>query len=172
MIRKAAFSDCGNIAHVQVDSYRSAYASLMPAEYLAVFSYEEQERDWNEFLKAGEGLLLVAEEQGQVIGYACSHQLFGKDHPFDCEMDALHVNRDFQHRGAGRALIAETARRMHALGCRSLGLFVLDGNPATGFYERLGGQPYGEQFFEMQEFILRRREVGYRWERIEDLFLP
>jgi hypothetical protein len=58
---------------------------------------------------------------------------------------------------------------MQASGCRSLGLWVLDGNPACQFYERLGGKPNGEQFFEIEELNLRRREVGYRWENIIDL---
>jgi len=79
-----------------------------------------------------------------------------------------HVN--FTAREAGRALLAETARRMYALGRRSLSLWVLDGNPACGFYEHLGGKANGETFFEIEELKLRRREAGYIWERIEDLF--
>jgi len=35
LVRNATFADCAAIARLQVNSYRSAYASLMPAEYLA-----------------------------------------------------------------------------------------------------------------------------------------
>jgi GNAT superfamily N-acetyltransferase len=51
---------------------------------------------------------------------------------FDCELIALHVDRDHHRAGNGRALIAETARRIHAVGCRSIGLWVMEGNPAFG----------------------------------------
>jgi len=171
IIRSATEEDCRAIATVQVNSYRTAYASLMPAEYLAAFSIDEQEQDWITLLRAGRELLLVAQnDEGQVIGYALSKRTAKEEQGYDCELVAMHINRDFHRQGAGRLLLAETARRMHTLGCRSLGLWVLDGNPACGFYEHLGGMAHGEQFFEIAEFNLRRRVVGYLWEHIEDLF--
>jgi hypothetical protein len=36
-------------------------------------------------------------------------------------------------------------------------------------YEQMGGQRQGEQFFEIDEYNLHCREVGYVWKRIEDL---
>jgi ribosomal protein S18 acetylase RimI-like enzyme len=168
LVRSADLSDCAALARVQVNSYRTAYASLLPATYLAGFSYEEQEQDWKDLLQTGSDTLLAAEEQGQVIGYALSRVLNENVRPFDCELVALHVNRDYHRRGAGRALAAETARRMRALGCRSLGLWVMEGNPAVEFYKHLGGQPNGEQFFDLDEYN-RRREIGFLWPQIEDL---
>ena len=167
----ASLADCAAIARIQVDSYRGAYASLMPAEYLDAFSYAEQEQDWKDWLQAERDLLLVAEnDQGSIIGYALVQLVHGEERSFDCELVALHVNRAFHRQGAGRALMAEAARRMQAQGCHSFGLWVMDGNPAIAFYERLGGQMIGEHFFEIEELHLRRREVGYVWERIEDLY--
>jgi GNAT superfamily N-acetyltransferase len=88
---------------------------------------------------------------------------------FDCELVSLHVRPGGYRQGTGRALVAGAARRMHALNCRSLGLWVLDGNPARHFYERLGGVQRGEQFFELDETTLRR-EIGFVWDEITTLF--
>jgi GNAT superfamily N-acetyltransferase len=173
LIRTATSTDCAAIAKIQVDSYRSAYSSLMPSEYLDAFSYSEQEQDWKDWLDRERGLLLVAEnEPGSIIGYTLVQLAAEEETNFDCEIVALHVNRVYHRQGAGRALMADAARRMHAQGCRSLGLWVIAGNPAVGFYDRLGGQPTGEHFFEIEELHLRQREIGYVWPRIEDLFGP
>lgn len=170
-VRAARLSDCAAVARIQVDSYRGAYTALMPAEYLDAFSYAEQEQDWKDLLNEERGLLLVAETgQGEIIGYVLAEPASAEESHFDCEIVALHINRAFHRQGAGRALMAEAARRMHAQGCRTLGLWVMDGNPAAAFYERLGGQRDGERFFEIEEAGIRLREVGYLWEKIEDLF--
>lgn len=174
IIRLAQAADCAAIAQIQIDSYRTAYSPLMPAEYLAAFSYAEQEQDWKDLLaRGGVGeLLFVAEAEGQVCGYLLARQTARAATGFDGEVVALHVRPGAYRRGIGRALLGEAARRLHGLGCASLNLWVLEGNPARGFYEHLGGRPAGEQFFEIEELNLRRREVGYAWEDIRVLFEP
>ncbi len=191
--RLATPSDCSAIARTQIESYRAAYKDLMPPEYLAAFSYAEQEQDWRDLLaanRAGE-LLIVAEgppgaeetgaqgagepgsgaqsARGKILGYALVRQVDPAKTGFDCELVSLHVRPGGYRQGTGRALVADAARRMHALNCRSLGLWVLDGNPARHFYERLGGVRRGEQFFELDE-TTRRREIGYVWDDITTLF--
>ena len=47
-IREAALKDSDALARVQLGSWRSAYADLMPADYLAHFAYEEQAQDWRD----------------------------------------------------------------------------------------------------------------------------
>lgn len=169
-IRPAETKDCPAIARIQINSYRTAYAGLMPAEYLAAFSFEEQAQDWLDLLQTSPDLLLVAEnEEGRVVGYSLARQTERAETGYDCELVSLHVERSQHRRGFGRALVSEAARRMKAKGCRSLYLWVLDGNPACKFYERLGGVEYGEQFHEIEEFSHRFREIGYAWQNIEDL---
>lgn len=176
-LRLATPSDCSAVAHIQVDSYRTAYASLMPADYLAAFTYEEQEQDWRDLLargRAGEYLIVAEAAPGDIRGYALVRQMppaeDGAPPRFDCELVALHVRPGLHRQGTGRALVADSARRMHALGCRSLGLWVLDGNPACHFYEHMGGVRRGEQFFEVDDAGATRREIGYVWDDITRLF--
>ena len=71
LIREAFLQDCHGIAHVQVDSYRTAYAGLFPDTYLAQFTYEEQTQDWREWLvtHADDLLLVAVSPEDQVTGY-------------------------------------------------------------------------------------------------------
>ena len=46
------FDEGTGIARVQVDSYRAAYAGIIPQRYLDQFSYEEQEQDWRDWITA------------------------------------------------------------------------------------------------------------------------
>ena len=50
-VRKAEVEDSAGMARVQVDSYRTAYAGIMPQDYLDHFTYEEQAQDWRDFLR-------------------------------------------------------------------------------------------------------------------------
>ena len=87
-IRLATLEDSPAIARIQVDSYRSAYAGILPADYLAQFSYDEQEQDWLDWPAAHpEDCLLVAENQDrEIVGYALSRPGLTGIPPYDGEL--------------------------------------------------------------------------------------
>ena len=167
-VRPATAQDAAALARIQVNSYRTAYAGLMPADYLAHFTLEEQEQDWRDLLAepAGDILLVAETEGGEIAGYA-----LGRPCPvevtdtgaYDAELVALHVRRAFQKQGLGRALVRAMAKALHGQGCASLVLFVLTGNPACTFYERLGGQWVGEKRWKMDELDFEVVEAAYAW---------
>jgi ribosomal protein S18 acetylase RimI-like enzyme len=115
---------------VQVDSYRRAYAGLLPQEYLDRFSYSEQESDWRELLRGAiEDVVLVSvDEQDQVIGYALGRPGMSDIPAYDSELVSLHVRQEQQRQGIGRALSAAMAGALHQRGCQSLNLWVLEEN--------------------------------------------
>ncbi len=51
-IRKADTTDAGAVARVHVDTWRTTYAGIMPAEYLAGLTYAEREAMWSQALTA------------------------------------------------------------------------------------------------------------------------
>jgi len=160
-IRHAQYTDAVQIAHVQVDSYLSAYKDLLPKEYLANFTYEEQEKDWSVWQSdRPEDILLVAEDEGVVIGYALSREL--RDEPGCGEVAALHVSPSLKRRGVGKALFAESARKLQDRGCCSLLIWTLEGNPSRGFYEHLGGKLNGTKHWVIEELDFDQIEVCYR----------
>jgi len=164
-IRRAQKTDAVQIAHVQVDSYLSAYKDLLPEQYLANFTYEEQERDWSTWQSDHqEDILLVAEDEGVVIGYALSREL--RDEHGWGEVAALHVSPSLKRKGVGKALFAESARELQERGCCSLLIWTLEGNPSRGFYEHLGGKLNGTKHWIIEELDFDKVEVCYRWEDI------
>lgn len=172
-IRRAAVEDSTALARIQVDSYRSAYAGILPDDYLACFTYEEQEEDWRSLIQSRtDDILLVAEiGEGELAGYALGRPGPTGILPFDSELVALHVRKAYQGRGAGGALVAEAARRLHEQGCRSLLVWVLAKNPARAIYEHLNGRLVGEKTTHLGEGDVSALEVAYGWQDICSLML-
>jgi ribosomal protein S18 acetylase RimI-like enzyme len=181
-IRPATAQDAAALAQIQVNSYRTAYAGLMPADYLARFTLEEQEQDWRNLLAEPTGnVQLVAEtDRGEIAGYAVGRRgpvevpalQAGTELPagaYGAELVSLHVCQALQNRGIGRALARAAAQALHSQGCTSLVLFVLAGNPACTFYQRLGGQCVGEKRWTMDEFDFEVVEMAYGWPEIAAL---
>jgi ribosomal protein S18 acetylase RimI-like enzyme len=173
-IRPATTQDAASLARIQVSSYRTAYAGLMPAEYLAHFTLQEQEQDWRDLLAESTGdILLVAEtDDGGLAGYALGRPGPVEVSPtgaYDAELVALHVRREFQKQGIGRTLVRAMAKALSGQDCASLALFVLAGNPACFFYERLGAQRVGEKRWTMDDFDFEVVEGTYAWREITTL---
>lgn len=168
-VRRGRAEDSAGLARVQVDSYRAAYAGLLPAEYLAGFSYEEQEGDWRDWLASHpEDVLLVAvEEGGEVVGYALARAGASSIVPYDGELVALHVRGRRQRQGLGRRLVATVAGALRQRGCTSLLVWVMEGNASRGFYERLGGRLIGRQTVTLEEGVTAV-EVAYGWPDIAE----
>lgn len=169
-IRAAVAADAPALARLQVDNYREAYAGLLPADYLAAFSYAEQESDWRDYLaEANPSGLLLAELGGALAGYVLARVEPLEGTAYDGEIAALHVRPALRGRGIGRGLVAAAARALSRQGCRSLWLSVLAGNqPAIAFYRRLGGQPLGEKTFQVSADF-SARELIFGWPDIAAL---
>jgi GNAT superfamily N-acetyltransferase len=165
-IRPAREEDCQSIARLQVDSYQSAYSGILPAEYLEAFSYQDQENDWRDWLASpDQGLLYVADAgKGEIIGYGLARENTTGLCPYQGELVALHVRRDYQGQGLGILLLSAAAHGLSDQGCRSLFLWVLESNPARSFYEKLGGQLVGIKPWQNNEhFGTAIREFAYGW---------
>jgi len=162
-IRPALQQDPPGIARLQVDSYRTAYAGLIPQDYLDHFTYDEQEQDWREWLVShAEDILLVAvDDREEVIGYVLA-RLQADIYPgHDAEIMAMHVRREFQRQGVGKALWQHVVQELHQRGCQSVMLWTLQGNPVRAWYEKLGGRLLGEKSFEIDDQKIV--EVAYGW---------
>lgn len=166
-IRTAVLADAPALARIQVDSYRRSYAGIFSPAYLDHFTYEEQTQDWLDWLAANSSdFLLVAEDSvGQVVGYALGRPGFTGLPPYDCELAALHVQRERQRQGYGLALMQAAVERFRQAGCRSLLVWVLEQNQlARSWYERLGGWLVGRQTIQVGEAGEgSAQEAAYGW---------
>lgn len=159
LIRRATKADLGAIARVHVQSWREAYAGIIPQSYLDELSVEAHERQWRRSLAAG-GWAFVAEWEQQLVGFASGGLSRGR-RDITGEIYVLYVLAACHRRGIGRALFDASHYELARTGHHGLLIWVLGDNPARGFYERLGGELAGESHVVIAG--RRLREVSYVW---------
>ena len=169
-IRRAAPGDAGAIAQVRIDAWRSTYAGMVPAAYLAAMSVDDNAALWQRILTAGPNTtsVIVAQDDGSVVGFACGNMLPEQKHGFDAELTAIYLRRDRQRAGLGRRLVAAVAAAQREHGATSLLTWVIAANRnARAFYERLGAELVIEQSFQWDGLDLI--EAGYGWRNLDAL---
>ena len=111
---------------------------------------------------------LVAELNGAVIGYAYASLFHARSaYRFTLE-DSVYIDKDFQRKGAGRALLSELLARCEALGYRqmiaaigdsdnagSIGLHRAFGFTDAGIYRKVG-----VKFGRWLDVVLMQRALG------------
>ncbi|MDW4905409.1 GNAT family N-acetyltransferase [Streptomyces sp. ADMS] len=142
LIREMAFDDCDRVSEIRIRGWQYAYRGLMPQPYLDSLSVaEDAERRRTFFVRAGSEIVdLVAEQAGQVVGWAC-HGPYrdGEFRTDDAELYAIYVDTARFGAGVGQALLREAVRRCAGARHRRMLLWVLKGNDrARRFYERAG----------------------------------
>jgi GNAT superfamily N-acetyltransferase len=84
---------------------------------------------------------LLAEWDGQPIGYALFYDFYSSWRGPGIFLEDLFVREQFRGRGIGRALLSQVARIAKQEGCHALRWEVLDWNkPAIEFYKSLGAR--------------------------------
>lgn len=159
LVRLARPADVAAIARVQVQSWREAYAGIIPQPYLDQLSVPAHERYWRKVL-GGDGWAFVAEWEGRLVGFA-SGTLSRVRPDITGEISVLYVLRNYNGLGIGRALFDACHYELARCGHHGLLIWCLADNPARGFYEHLGGQVAGENHVLIAG--ARLREVAYVW---------
>lgn len=163
-IRPATIGDAVAIAQIQIASCRSAYTGLLPQEYLDRFDPAEQQSAWERLILGPSSDVLLVADPGvdRLAGYALGRPIAGAGGPSAGELVALHVRAQAQRRGTGRRLVHAIARTLADRGATGLVAWVLNGNPAGRFYERLGGVPAGERTLQLDEEV-EAVETAFVW---------
>ena len=173
MIRVAQVSDAEGIAQVQVDTWRAAYAGLMPDEVLAGQSYENRTRQWQEMLSnysANRKAVIAEDSDRAIIGFVAAGQPLEAQADFAGEIYALYVLPKAQGQGIGRKLVQAAAAELLKMGMASMFLWVLGSNQSgRGFYEAIGGAKITERNFTIGGAVLP--EVAYGWPDIHTLIV-
>jgi ribosomal protein S18 acetylase RimI-like enzyme len=164
MIRQARLGDARQIGRIEVETWRTTYAGMLPDRVLLGMSEQRQTASWAGFLRHRPGDVFVAESGGAdplLLGFGnCGPQRterFG----FAGEVYTLYVAPEAQGRGLGRGLLLALFARLLHCGHGSALIWVVRANPSRFFYERLGGKqvlhrqiPLGGQPVEA---------IGYGW---------
>ena len=147
-VRAAEEGDAGGIARVHVAVWRETYAAIMPAEFLAGLSEERRAVMWASTIR-GEGppdtKVFVAEDPAQgIVGFTMAGRERTGHAEFDAELWAINIAASHHRRGLGRSLMLAASQWLADRGHRAMLLWVVEANPARGFYERLGGTRLAE----------------------------
>ena len=114
-VRVANLDDAGPIARVQVDTWRTTYAGIVPTEYLAGLSYRDRESKWTDILSAGrpvESNFVAETDGGEVVGFAGGGPEREGNPTFRGELYAIYLFEEYRRAGVGRRLVSAVARRL------------------------------------------------------------
>lgn len=165
-LRPATPDDAPAIARVHVASWRTTYRGVVPDEYLDGLSVERRETFWRGALeKPGDGaftLVALDGDGGSVVGFAHAGATREPDLPYTAELYALYLLKSAQRHGSGRALLEAVIGRLLQKGFSSLMLWVLEQNPAAGFYAAMGGKRVASKPITIGGAALV--EVAYGWD--------
>ncbi len=168
-IRAAHADDAFMMAEARIAAWRTAYPGVVPDDYLTNMSAEVDQVRMRERLLQDDGALaVVAEDAGQVIGYALAVWPCQADPTFGAELIQIYVQPAYQSQGIGRQLMSAAADQLRAREIHSVMLEVFTANqPARAFYERLGGERLWEAPY--HGFAWPIDVVAYGWREISQL---
>lgn len=173
--REARLADAPAIAEVHVASWRTTYQGLLPDDLLAGLSVDARTEQWRRQLEgsaaSGETVLYVAEglpdagSDSRIVGFASAGPQRDGDLDFDAELYAIYLLAEHQGGGVGRELMRLAASFLRQKGFKSMLVWVLAGNPAERFYQRMGGERIGEKAITIGG--AEYHEVAYGWRSFE-----
>lgn len=140
IIRLAQPSDCAAIARVHIDTNKTTYHSLIPAEILAAPSYEKTAQRWQERLFGTDSTEYgyVAEINSTIVGFICAsetqtHSLYQR------EIFTMYLLQHHQGKGIGLKLMRQVISDYLEQGINSMLLWTYANSSARGCYQHLGG---------------------------------
>jgi GNAT superfamily N-acetyltransferase len=144
-IRPAASDDALEIARVRVDSWRAAYAGIVPAPLLeAMDASVFAERLARRLDGPDHGVLVTESPDGAIEGFVISGECGDDDAPGTGEVYAIYLAPDVRGRGLGAPLLEAACGWLGGRRFATVVLWVLTANgPARRFYERQGFQQDG-----------------------------
>ncbi|WP_375426468.1 GNAT family N-acetyltransferase [uncultured Friedmanniella sp.] len=156
IIREALPDDAEGLGRCHLACWREAYTGLVPQDRLDVVlaAIDERVERWRRILAGFPGRLL-AEDAGDVVGFAAAGASRDDDLALDQELYALYVRQAYWGTGLGHLLITA------AIGEAAASLWVFRDNArARRFYAAHGFVPDGseklEPYFERLEIRMVR----------------
>jgi ribosomal protein S18 acetylase RimI-like enzyme len=141
-VRPAVASDGDAIGRVQVETWRAAYAGLLPDEAIAGFDVQARQQQWRDGLAREQrpgSATFVAELDGAVVGFASVGTSRDEGVEGEGELYAIYLQPACWGRGIGCALLERAEESMRASGFEQAILWVLAGNERGERFYRAGG---------------------------------
>lgn len=138
-VRPATPDDLSGVLEVFLDCWRESYRGILPEAAITAMTDERAEALWRRVLAATEGVVLVAERDGRIVGITRYAAVSGADGRVDGAVHSLYVSPRAHGGGIGGALLAQAATALQDAGAEAATLWVFAANlPSIGFYEAKG----------------------------------
>ena len=142
IIRTAVPEDCHRILPLQEQISKLHFEGRPDLFKDEIRTYTEVQ--FEEWINSPTHVLLIAELNGEIAGYAFSWVIQYRDHPTYRDFDSFYIDdicvlEKFRRKGIGRALIERCKEEAKQLGCKNVDLGVWSFNKnAVAFYESCG----------------------------------
>ena len=163
-IRRATPADARAVARVHVETWRAAYAGILPDRVIVQMTVDDKAASWRQSIArqcAREAVLAAVVPGDGVVGFASCGPAVSGPAGFAGEVYTLYVLPDWQERGVGRALLGACFAALRSAGLGSALIWVLADNPSRFFYEAMGGTRVGERDETLWGVVLH--EAAYGW---------
>jgi GNAT superfamily N-acetyltransferase len=169
-VREAEPGDAEGMAAVQVAGWQHAYASFMPAEFIAARTPAIRTGEWRDRLDdpPADVVHVVAEDEGRIVGIASGGPPMGDEvviegntSDYEGQCYGLYVAPDRIGHGIGHRLLGRLSWHLLSADHTSLVLWAFEKNAYRGFYDRLGGREIAKGRWEVDGITLI--EIAYGW---------
>jgi GNAT superfamily N-acetyltransferase len=161
IIREAVAGDADGIADIARRGWTSAYAGILPAEFLARRARQPLETEWYEYISAmpEAHTLLVAVRGDEVTGFLRCGPIDDEHRDANtAEIYGFYVAPEHIGKGVGRGLFSEALARLRSQSYRSVVVWTFTGNKhAERFYARSGFRRDGSVRAESESGAEERR---------------
>jgi GNAT superfamily N-acetyltransferase len=138
-VRPARRGDAAAIGALHVESWRDAYAGILPDAALLRMSAKGEGEKWAHVLASGE-TVLIAEIDDRLVGFGSCGAARRSVLDYAGEVYTLYVDPDHHGQGIGRRLLRAMFAALERMGHPSALVWVLQSNPSRYFYEAMGGR--------------------------------
>ncbi len=129
------------VGEIYAKSWKHAYRSLLPDEYLNTLTAEQ----WASRLGRAGRCVLVAELDGRLVGTASYGEPRTTEYAGQGEIYSIYFLPEYMGKGYGKQLMSAVLDELKELGYNSTFLWVLEDNiSARHFYEKTGFACSGE----------------------------
>ena len=144
LVRRATPDDLSGVLEVFLACWRESYRGVLPDAAIDAMTDERAEALWRRVLAADDGVVLVAEREGGIVGITRYAATRGLDGLVCGAVHSLYVSPRAHGGGIGGALLAHATDGLRDAGAEAATLWVFAANlPSIGFYEAKGWHPDG-----------------------------
>ena len=164
-IRKRTPDDLPGMARVVVDTWRSTYRGLIPAEVLDGLSYERNEARYREGLERNSPPIayVAVDPSAGVVGVAVGGPAQAELAGFPGELYAIYILAAYQGQGIGSRLLRAVFSQLEEAHLSPAVIWTLEQNRgACAFYRRLGGELVGRKLLSIGGAELPELGFGFK----------